>query len=73
MEGLKLENFIGKKVTVWLLGQAQLNISPGMVTHGTLEGIDQGIYIIRRMEESGKSTGEIMLVPMGQCRISLKE
>ncbi len=73
MESMKLESFIGKKVTVWLLGQAQLNISPGIVTHGVLEGIDQGIYIISRLDESGNTTGEIMLIPMGQCRISLKE
>ncbi len=73
MESMKLENFMGKKVTVWLLGQSQLNISPGMVTHGILQGIDQGIYIIRRVDEGGNQTGEIMLIPMGQCRISLKE
>lgn len=73
MESAKIENFIGKKITVWLLGQSQLNISPGLVTHGTLIGIDQGLYIVKREDDSGNATGETVMIPMGQCRVSFTD
>ncbi|MEM0158995.1 MAG: hypothetical protein QW812_05740 [Thermoplasmataceae archaeon] len=73
MQGMKLENYIGADVRVWLLGQAQLSLTPGMSFEGKLLGVDQGVYIIEsknsRVEEG---RDEILLIPVIQCRISLK-
>lgn len=69
MEQTKISDFIGKRVTVWLLGQSQLSISPGLKTDGTLMGVDQGIYIIKLDKED---LDEILLIPVGQCRLAVK-
>lgn len=73
MDGSKVSDYFGKKVTIWLLGQSQLSISPGLKTNGTLLGSDQSVYIIRLdpVEKSGKS--EVVMIPMSQCRLSFPE
>ena len=70
MEGAKISDYFGKRVKVWLLGQSQLNITPGMLTQGVLIGLDQGAYIIR--PDSGESQGALF-IPISQCRISVIE
>lgn len=70
MEGTKISDFFGKKVKVWLLGQSQLNITPGMVIEGTLIGLDQGAYIVSSETTDGQKA---LFIPVSQCKISVIE
>ncbi|MBX8631040.1 MAG: hypothetical protein KIY12_03015 [Thermoplasmata archaeon] len=67
-----LNDFIGKKVRVWILGQGQENLTPGLTFEGVLRGIDQGVYIIEDAS-AGDGKGKYTLIPAGQCRISIIE
>ena len=70
MDDARISDYYGKKVKVWLLGQSQLNVTPGITTEGTLIGMDQGVYIIRTSKNDGRET---VLIPVSQCRISVIE
>ncbi len=63
---MDLSNLIGLDVTVWILNQAQENITPGTKFDGVLRGVDQGAYIF---ELGGQSSGQYAVLPVGSCRV----
>jgi hypothetical protein len=71
-EIMNLDEFTGKRVKVWILGQAQENLTPGITFEGILRGIDQSVYIIENRQDED-STGKYTLIPAGQCKISVLE
>ncbi|MBX8639783.1 MAG: hypothetical protein KIS29_05525 [Thermoplasmata archaeon] len=69
---MNLNDFVGKSVRVWILGQAQENLTPGITFEGVLRGIDQSVYIIENRQDAD-GTGKYTLIPSGQCKISVIE
>lgn len=72
MDEKKISDYFGHEVTVLLLGQSQLSISPGLKTRGVLVGAEQGVYIIKRTGGVSEDEGSVMMIPMGQCRLALE-